>query len=161
MDIPPFSSVCRGRMQRKKPDPNATHTHFCYVTVEDDPLLGAKKIETAEIFVWKQKICSESQCVLLVSFVSLPPHILVDSLSSPFLSTSKACPPPHFMTHSYTYVYELFNFKIVSQKWFMCALYCIHRFSFKKRNSSLCYLLHFYFIFFCKYYVDYVGTYLF
>jgi len=112
--IPHFSSVYRGRMQ-KKTSPQLPHT-LTFVTVEDDPLLGTKKIETAEIFVWKQKICSESQCVLLVSFINLPPHILVDSWSSSFLSTSKDCPPPHFLTHSHTSVYELFNFKIVSQK---------------------------------------------
>ena len=104
-----YSTICR--MQKKKTQPPLT-----FVTVEDDPLLGTKKIETAEIFVWKQKICSESQCVLLVSFINLPPHILVDSWSSSFLSTSKDCPPPHFLTHSHTSVYELFNFKIVSQK---------------------------------------------
>jgi hypothetical protein len=106
--------VCVGAECQKKPDPTATHTHFCYGGRW--PTFGGKKIETAEIFVRKQKICSESQCVLLVSFVNLPPHILVDSWSSPFLSTSKGSPPPHFLTHSYTSVYELFNFKIVSQK---------------------------------------------
>jgi hypothetical protein len=62
----------------KQKQPPLPHT-LTFVTVEDNPLLGAKKIETAEIFVWKQKICSESQCVLLVSFVNLPPHILVAS----------------------------------------------------------------------------------
>ena len=111
---PSFFKCVWGQNAKQK-QPPLPHT-LTFVTVEDNPLLGAKKIETAEIFVWKQKICSESQCVLLVSFVNLPPHILVASWSSPFLSTLKACPLPHFLAHSYTSVYELFNFKIVSQK---------------------------------------------
>lgn len=106
--------VCVGA-ECKKNSPHC-HTHSLLLRWKMTHFWGQKKIETTEIFVWKQNICSESQCVLLVSFVNLPPHILVDSWSSPFLSTLKACPLPHFLAHSYTSVYELFNFKIVSQK---------------------------------------------
>ena len=84
--------VCVGAECKKKKQPPLPHTHT-FVAVEDEPLSLAKKIETAEIFVWKQNIYSESQGVLLVSFVNLPPHILVASWSFPFMSTLKACSP--------------------------------------------------------------------
>ena len=106
---------CVWGQNAKKPSPHC-HTHSLLLRWKMTHFWGGGEIETAEIFVWKQNICSESQCVLLVSFVNLPPHILVDSWSSPFLSTLKACPLPHFLTHSYTSVYELFNIKIVSQE---------------------------------------------
>jgi hypothetical protein len=105
--------VCVGAECKKKTDPTATHTHFCYGGRW--PTFGGKNNRNswnicmeAENMQWITMCFACQFCILTSTYSSwllkLPLSVHIKSLF------------PHFLTHSYTSVYELFNFKIVSQK---------------------------------------------
>lgn len=92
------------------------YIHVFYFAPHTPLFLGAKNLETVEIWERKKKMCNESQGFSLSVLKMYLPRF-------PYLS--KACYPLsgpslklslHFLVNFYAFVYELLNFKIVGQK---------------------------------------------